>query len=60
MPIYEYQCEKCRRIFERLVYSSEDNEQIVCPKCGAKQVKRVLSTTGILGSSCAGATSGFS
>jgi len=48
MPIYEYQCETCGNDFEKLIFNSED-ESIDCPKCGEKKVKRLLSTTRIIG-----------
>ncbi len=64
MPIYEYQCEKCEHQFEKLVFASDD-DQVVCPKCNSKQVKRQLSSTSFFNSSgigtCAApASSGFS
>jgi len=53
MPIYEYKCEKCEHSFEKLVFSS-DSEQVACPKCGDKQVKRLLSHTNFIGNSSTG------
>lgn len=41
MPIYEYQCKKCRREFEELVFGSEEN--VACPGCRSKGVKRLMS-----------------
>jgi putative FmdB family regulatory protein len=41
MPIYEYECQKCGKVFEVLVLGSDD--QAVCPDCGASQAERVLS-----------------
>lgn len=60
MPIYEYQCELCDQIFEYMIFKSDDEKDIECPKCKEKKIKRVLSPTGFLGSSCASAPSGFS
>ena len=48
MPIYEYQCEKCDKDFEMLIFNSKD-KSIACPDCGAKKVKRLLSTTRVVG-----------
>jgi putative FmdB family regulatory protein len=64
MPIYEYKCEKCGNSFEKLVFGS-DKEPVSCPECKAKDVKRLLSSTGFISSSggggCStGAPSGFS
>ncbi|MHB1546067.1 MAG: FmdB family zinc ribbon protein [bacterium] len=50
MPIYEYECKKCGKIFEVYQRLSEKGEDIKCPVCGAeKPVKRVSSF-----SSCGG------
>ena len=64
MPIYEYQCESCDNIFEKLVFKGED-EAVDCPSCGGKKVKRLLSAASFMGGSglgsCApGSPSGFS
>ena len=64
MPIYEYQCEKCRSIFERITFS-RDEEEIQCPECGKTEVSRVLSATSFVsgsgfGACSPGSTSGFS
>ena len=50
MPIYEYECKKCGKIFEIYQRLSEKGDDIKCPVCGAeKPVKRVSSF-----SSCGG------
>lgn len=42
MPIYEYECDACKAVFERLQKLSDpDPEQ--CPKCGKQHVRRRLS-----------------
>ena len=38
MPVYEYQCEKCKHSFEKLVFKG-DKERINCPTCGDMKVK---------------------
>jgi putative FmdB family regulatory protein len=44
MPIYEYECKKCGKIFEVYQRLSDKAEDIKCPICGAeKPVKRVSS-----------------
>jgi putative FmdB family regulatory protein len=40
MPLYEFQCKKCKVVFEDLVPSSTETSQ--CPKCPGKG-KRILS-----------------
>jgi len=64
MPIYEYQCEKCRSVFERIIFKG-DEEEIQCPECGTTAVARVLSATSFVsgsgfGACSPGSTSGFS
>ena len=43
MPIYEYKCKKCNKIFESLVLSSRDIKGIQCPECGSEEVQKMLS-----------------
>ena len=49
MPIYEYQCVKCGRVFEELVASHKSKGQ--CPFCGAGNAKRLISTFAAHGTS---------
>ncbi|MEO0092253.1 MAG: zinc ribbon domain-containing protein [candidate division WOR-3 bacterium] len=51
MPIYEYQCDKCKHIFEELVFNSQDRMKagICCPKCHNKKVNLLYSTFGLKG-----------
>ena len=56
MPIYEYRCEKCGEDFSVIkLVKADDN--VVCPSCGAKDVKKKLSSFSSPGSSAYG-TSG--
>ena len=41
MPLYEYRCEPCDRIFETLIRSSGDEPH--CPDCGSIDVNKLLS-----------------
>lgn len=41
MPIYEYHCEPCDRIFEALVRTPSDSTR--CPSCGGERVSKKLS-----------------
>jgi putative FmdB family regulatory protein len=42
MPIYEYQCTKCREVCERL-QKAKDKPLEKCPKCGAPVIKLISS-----------------
>ncbi len=63
MPIYEYECKKCKLIFESYVLTFE--EKVRCPKCGSADLEKLISApnfTGSTGSSgaCGNSSSGFS
>ena len=53
MPIYEYQCETCEKKFEVLVRGGED---IVCPACAGKKVRRLMSCCGFVSKGGGGET----
>jgi putative FmdB family regulatory protein len=43
MPIFEYVCAKCGKVFEKLILG-KSQEALVCPHCGSKQVEQKFST----------------
>jgi putative FmdB family regulatory protein len=43
MPIYEYCCQRCECAFETLIWSARDAQEVTCPKCGSREVERLLS-----------------
>ena len=43
MPIYEFACPKCRRIFSFLSKRINPDRLPVCPKCGNKKLKKEIS-----------------
>ncbi|MDD8019667.1 MAG: zinc ribbon domain-containing protein [Acidobacteriota bacterium] len=49
MPLYEYICLRCQQRFEALVKMHQ--EDITCPHCQSRQVKKLVSSFGIGGSS---------
>ncbi|MDY6880175.1 MAG: zinc ribbon domain-containing protein [Thermodesulfobacteriota bacterium] len=44
MPIFEYECRNCGKIFEFLCFRSGEDTGISCPSCGATTTEKVLST----------------
>lgn len=44
MPIYEYECPKCGRVFEEWGKAAESHREEPCPVCGTPS-KRVMSRT---------------
>jgi len=43
MPIYEYRCEKCRRITSVLTTRISEKVAAVCTHCGGKKMSRLMS-----------------
>ena len=43
LPIYEYECRKCKARFEVLQSIRDDGSEVCCPKCQADNPQRVLS-----------------
>ena len=43
MPIYEYQCRKCEKVFEMLQKVDEGGEAVKCPYCGGQKPEKILS-----------------
>jgi putative FmdB family regulatory protein len=43
MPIYEFACPKCRKIFNFLSKKSRPDHSPVCPKCGNRKMTKQLS-----------------
>jgi putative FmdB family regulatory protein len=41
MPIYEYDCRKCRESFA--VIKSSKTQNVKCPKCGSDDIKKKIS-----------------
>jgi putative FmdB family regulatory protein len=40
MPIFEYKCNSCGEDFEKLVFG---NQEMSCPKCSSKEIKKKFS-----------------
>ncbi len=45
MPIYEYLCDKCNRVFNFMArnYAETQTKQPICPKCGSASLKKMMS-----------------
>lgn len=44
MPIYEFACSKCRRVFSFLSKRMNPDRLPVCPKCGNKKLSKQVSS----------------
>ena len=53
MPLYDYKCEKCDAVFE-VSHRMSETPDLECPKCQAKEVRKVLTTGGLVGTSTGG------
>ncbi|OGP65703.1 MAG: hypothetical protein A2169_05370 [Deltaproteobacteria bacterium RBG_13_47_9] len=47
MPIYEYQCNRCKDVFE-IFHKIEEDCKVTCPKCLAPAKKLISATNFIL------------
>lgn len=47
MPIYEYRCPRCLHVFDILARKIDDSAPL-CPKCGCKDLKKIISPLGYL------------
>lgn len=43
MPIYEYFCEKCQRVFSDLFPANEEHSLATCPRCGEARCQKRVS-----------------
>ena len=48
MPVYEFVCNECEKMFEELVMRKD--EVIECPSCGSRDARKLMSTFAVAGS----------
>jgi putative FmdB family regulatory protein len=60
MPIYEYRCKECSKLFEQLVRSSASDGEatLACPECGSGDLSRLFSLFASRSGSAAAAPAG--
>ena len=49
MPIYEYLCPACNRVYSFLAKTASEEKQPVCPKCGAGDLRKMVSKFAVVG-----------
>ena len=45
MPIYEYQCNKCKAVFDHVLLRHDEKYTPVCKKCKSTDVQKLISRT---------------
>jgi putative FmdB family regulatory protein len=43
MPLYEFECNKCSQKTEQLCKMGESGQELVCPHCSTKGLRRLVS-----------------
>lgn len=43
MPIYEFRCQSCDKVFDSLVMPSEKDFEMRCPECNSPEVTKLMS-----------------
>jgi len=43
MPLYEFRCDKCDHVFERLCRIGSNGKGLTCPKCRSRKLRRLMS-----------------
>ncbi|MFZ5596017.1 MAG: FmdB family zinc ribbon protein [Bacillota bacterium] len=43
MPIYEFKCADCNKVFEALLLGNQREEDLKCPECGGERLKKMIS-----------------
>jgi putative FmdB family regulatory protein len=47
MPIYNYECQKCRNRFELLVGVTASDGELRCPRCESEDIKKQPASFGV-------------
>ena len=50
MPIYEYLCHSCNRVYSFIAKRPGEQKRPTCPKCGNRQLKKMISSFAVVGS----------
>lgn len=45
MPIYEYQCESCGKVFEKMESINSENKAQPCVSCGAEAKRKISASS---------------
>ncbi|MCB0111232.1 MAG: zinc ribbon domain-containing protein [Caldilineaceae bacterium] len=56
MPLFEFKCTACGAVFEQLVRSTRNAQEVICPSCRSAETRKLLSGFAVAGGS-SGSTS---
>jgi putative FmdB family regulatory protein len=56
MPLYEYKCRKCGKVFELFHRISEDASKTPCPECGEVGPEKLMSAVSSVNKGGGGST----
>jgi putative FmdB family regulatory protein len=48
LPIFEYRCKSCKRIYESLIMSAWGEKDLSCPYCGHRKRERLVSVVSVV------------
>ncbi|HNR67445.1 MAG TPA: zinc ribbon domain-containing protein [bacterium] len=57
MPIYEYRCQVCGKLFEALQRIGADGTDLTCPACGSPNPQKMISAFSAAGAGASGNSS---
>ena len=43
MPIFEYECKSCKHEFSALILKASEADELRCPACNKKRLKKLIS-----------------
>jgi putative FmdB family regulatory protein len=44
MPLYEYRCRQCGKVYEQIRRMADADRDLECPECRSREVERLLSS----------------
>ena len=47
MPVYDYRCNACGSLYDVYHKTKEIAEDVLCPSCGSREYKKLMSIPGI-------------
>jgi len=48
LPIFEYRCESCKKVYEALILKSSGEKALSCPYCRGRKRKRLISGVSVV------------